>query len=347
MAGRDILILRGDEVAAVLDGHEAELLEVTASAYRAHGAGQSSLPNSLFLRFPNDERNRIIALPAFLGGEFDAAGVKWVSSFPGNLERGINRASAAIILNSTQTGFPVAFIEGSLISARRTAASAALAARELRRGRATRTAGFIGCGPINFEVIRFLLAVWPRLERVLIFDLSAERAAQFRDKCRGLVGGAELEVVREVADIFRRSDVVSLATTAIKPHISDIGGTPPDATILHVSLRDLSPEVILSSDNVVDDVEHVSRAQTSIHLAEQAVGNRDFIRATLAEVLEGTAPAKSAEGRPTIFSPFGLGVLDLAFAKLVYDEAAKRKLGTLIESFHPSAYAEKQQHAGA
>jgi ornithine cyclodeaminase len=88
--------------------------------------------------------------------------------------------------------------------------------------------------------------------------------------------------------------------------------------VLHLSLRDLAPEIILSSVNVVDDVDHCLRANTSPHLAEQQAGHRDFVHATLPDVLTGTAVLP--DDRPVVFSPFGLGVLDLALARHVHDE---------------------------
>jgi ornithine cyclodeaminase len=100
---------------------------------------------------------------------------------------------------------------------------------------------------------------------------------------------------------------------------------------LHVSLRDLAPEILLASTNVVDDVEHCLKANTSPHLVEQLTGSRDFLAGTLAEVMDGRVSVPA--DRPVIFSPFGLGVLDLAVGKYVYDQVASADDLHVIDDF--------------
>jgi N-[(2S)-2-amino-2-carboxyethyl]-L-glutamate dehydrogenase len=328
-----ILILTAGEIDALLAGREEEVMEVVGRAYRAHGAGQSSLPHSTFLRFPDDDSNRIIALPAFLGDGFQVAGMKWIASFPGNLQQGLARASAVLVLNSCATGLPEAILEGSLISAQRTAASAALAARVILGGAPPAAAGFIGTGLINAEIARFLRAALPGIRRALVFDLDPARAARFADSLRE--AGSEVEIAPDLDAVLKTCPLVSFATTAIRPHVADLSSCPPGAVILHVSLRDLAPEAILACDNVVDDVDHVSRAQTSIHLAEQLTGSREFVRCTLAEILEGTAPPRKDGRTVTVFSPFGLGILDLAVGQQVLQRARAEGRGITIPSFLP------------
>jgi ornithine cyclodeaminase len=333
VSGDGILIVGGKEIAELLAGREREIVDVVARAYVAHNRGQSSLPHSLFLRFPGNDLDRIIALPAFLGDGFEVAGLKWISSFPGNLRRGLARASAVLILNDTGTGRPEVMLESSLISARRTAASAALGARTLLEQRPVPRAGLVGTGVINFEIARFLNALCG-VERFLLFDLDAERARSFAASL-GEVGAVEAGVASSLEEVLETCLLVSMATTAIRPHVSDLSRCPAGAVLLHISLRDLAPEVILACDNVVDDVDHACRANTSLHLAEQATGRRDFIRCTLADILDGKAAARRGDGSIAVFSPFGLGVLDIALGKLVADAARAAGRGIVIDDFFP------------
>ena len=335
MHNGDLLILSANEIAALLHDREKEIMDAVRVAYDIHSQGGSTLPHSLFLHFPDNARNRIIALPAYLNHDGGIAGMKWVSSFPGNLDLGVDRASAVLVLNSTQTGRPEALIEGSQISAKRTAASAALAAQYMHADKEVECAGFVGTGLINHEIVRFLLASFPSLKKLVVYDVDPSRAEQFGHRCESEFDGITVKTAADIATLFRAASLISFATTAIEPHVYDLNDCAPGSTILHVSLRDLVPELILSCDNVVDDVDHVCRAKTSIHLAEQYVGHRDFVRCTLAEIFRGEAAPRKDEESIAVFSPFGLGVLDIMVGKLVVDLATEQGMGQVVTSFLP------------
>lgn len=341
MLNDDILILKGNEVASLLEGHELEIIQAVRKAYEAHGRGDDSLPHSTFLRFPHDASARIIALPAYLGNDVQTAGIKWIASFPSNLEKGMDRASAVIILSSIATGRPEAIIEGSVISAQRTAASAALAAQILHKDKSETHLGLVGCGLISFEIARFILASRPEIRSLIIYDKDPQRAIQFKENCHWRFGPVEIQIAEDIPTVFKSSCLISLATTAVKPHIFDLSDCKPGTTILHISLRDISPDQIIFCDNVVDDVDHVCRAETSVHLAEQLVSNRNFMRCTLADVLLGAAGARKNGNGVTIFSPFGLGILDIAVSKFVHRLALNEGRGTVIQSFLPDSWIRK------
>lgn len=332
-----LLILTARDVAELLAGQAADIVRRVRHAYERHAIGDTSVPHSVFLTFPGDTVNRIIGLPAYLGGDAPIAGMKWISSFPGNVERGIERASGVMILNSLQTGRPEVLLDASAISATRTAASAAVAMACLRQQRDD-DAGLIGCGRIGFEIVRYLRAIEPSMTRLTIFDLDAARAKTFESQlARDL---PDLRVTRVVShdEVLRRTRTIVFATTATTPYVSSLRACPSGATILHISLRDIAPDAIVTADNVVDDVDHVCRARTSLHLAEQQTGGRAFIRSTLGDVLRGAAPPRVDADRPVVFSPFGLGMLDLAVADLVRRRAQALGRGQVIEGFCDSSW---------
>lgn len=334
MSGSDLLIISASEVEAALKGREADVLEEVRKAYETHSRGASSLPHSGFLRFPDSDKDRIICLPAYLGDAYQLAGVKWIASMPENVARGMERASAAIILNDRITGRPEVFVEGSIISKQRTAAMAALASKVLAAD-APEVIGFVGCGPINTAIAQFLTAVWPNACRFIAFDLDPPRTEEFGGALCALRPGIEFQAAANLMELLGQCPMVAFATTAITPYVDDLEACPPGAILLHVSLRDLKVDAILSNHNIVDDLEHVNRASTSIHLASQQQNNTDFVHSSLGELLLGKTGLPERDERRIIFSPFGLGVLDLAVAGLVRDFVVKNGGGTTVKSFLP------------
>jgi 2,3-diaminopropionate biosynthesis protein SbnB len=332
-----MLILRRTDVTDVLSGREAEIIDLVADTYRLHDAGLTSLPHSTFLRFPEEHhaRDRIIGLPAYRGGDRPAAGMKWIASFPENVVAGTERASAALLLNSVADGRPVALVEGAVISARRTAASAALAAARLTGERPPHSVLLIGCGVINLEILRFLAVALPELREAALYDTDSARAEAFARRCAEVVPGVKAHAVPDLGVALGEHRLVSLATTAATPHM-DLAACGPDTTVLHVSLRDLTAEAILGAVNVVDDADHVCRERTSLDLAQQVTGDRDFVTASIGALLRGTATLRREPGRPVVFSPFGLGVLDVALAEYVRTEAERRGLGIRVDDFLPA-----------
>ncbi|MET9257598.1 2,3-diaminopropionate biosynthesis protein SbnB [Streptomyces sp. NPDC003717] len=314
-------VVPGEQVERALRGRERDLVGVVESAYRLHGAGRSVNPPSSFLRFGDRPTARIIALPASLGGDVGVDGIKWISSFPENTATGLPRASAVLILNDPVTGYPFACMESSIISASRTAASAASAADRLSRTRERpRRVGFVGAGLIARYVHTFLAATGWEFEEIGVHDTSAAGAAAFRDYLERTGAGGRVTVHEGPEELIRHSDLIVFATVAAAPHVHDPAWFGHHPVVLHVSLRDLAPEILLDAVDVVDDVEHCLRAETSPHLAERLTGDREFVAGTLDDVLTGrlTVPAD----RTVVFSPFGLGVLDLAVGKYAYDRVA-------------------------
>ncbi|MFF4500865.1 2,3-diaminopropionate biosynthesis protein SbnB [Streptomyces sp. NPDC001401] len=325
-------VISGEQVQSVLHGREPEVAGLVEAVYRLHGAGDAVNPPSFFLRFPDRPTSRIIALPASLGGPLRVDGLKWISSFPQNTKSGLPRASAVLILNDPDTGYPFACLESSVISATRTASSAALAADRLSRTRERPTrVGFIGTGLIARHIHTHLTATGWEFEETGVYDLSPDSAAGFRGYLERSGAKGHVTVHDEPETLIRSSDLLVFATVASAPHVHDPSWFSHHPLVLHVSLRDLDPRILLASANYVDDVEHCLKAETSPHLAEQLTGSREFLDGTLNDVLTGRATVP--EDRTVVFSPFGLGVLDLAVGKFVHDEVARRGGLHVVDGF--------------
>ena len=228
-------------------------------------------------------------------------GLKWISSFPENVAAGIPRASAVVILNDHDTGYPFACLESSIISATRTAASAAVAAvaadwlcasRDGRGRPRPARVGFFGTGLIARYIHTFLTGTGWTFDEIGVHDLSADHTAGFRG-CLEKAGPGRITIYEDAEQLIRSSDLVVFATVAGEPHVTDESWFGHNPVVLHVSLRDLAPEILLGSANVVDDVEHCLKANRSPHLAEQLTGSRDFLAGTLDDVMAGrvTVPA--------------------------------------------------------
>lgn len=334
LPSQDFSVIGSDYIRRFVAQDVGRLVELVKATYLTHGRGKTINPDSYFLRFPDRPSARIIALPAAIEEEKPIVGLKWISSFPGNLSRGFHRASAVLILNDHETGYPFACLEGSIISAARTAASAVAAAEALHLSNRVRRMGVIGAGPIARTTCDFLLRTGWQIDEFRVLDLDRERAQAFAHRL-SKQGGLKAEVEDSPEALLSSSDLILFATTAASPHIGNVSLFAHNPTILHISLRDVSTEVVLACQNIVDDVEHCLKAGTSVHLTEQKVGYRNFIDGTLSDILTGKiSPDRN---RPRLFSPFGLGVLDIAVGNAIYQASRNDAEDLVVPRFLPES----------
>ncbi len=312
-------IVPGSTVKRVIDDNTMQIFDAVEAAYRLHGSGNTLNPDSYFLQYPDRPSARIIALPAHLGGAIQKSGIKWISSFPENRASNLARASAVLILNDATTGYPQACIEASLISATRTAASAALAAEHITPKPFGGTLGVIGAGVIARTTVQWLLFRNWKFRKIGLYDVDRKEAEHF-SKWLHDQHNLRADIQDHLEGAVSDSSLILFTTTTLDPYLTDEKLFEHCPTVLHLSLRDICVNVILASQNIVDDVDHCLKARTSLHLTEMAMGNRDFVSGSLVDVLENKF--KPDHDRPRIFSPFGLGVLDLAVGNFVL-EAAK------------------------
>lgn len=285
-------------------------------------------PVKPYLRY-KDPVNRIIAMPAYVGGEFAVAGIKWIASFPGNTDRNLPRAHAVVVLNDADTGIPRAVINTALVSGIRTAAVSGAVIRnylDLRAESGRRyNFGIIGLGPIGRLHLEMILAAFPEaVDRVFVYDLRAERLHDLPEALR-----SKVTVCDDWQSVFRQSDIFMTCTVSNTRYINERPLQP--SLHLNVSLRDYDKTFFGYADCVVvDNWEEVCRENTDIEMAHQQLGLQEEDVLTIIDVLCHDA-LKPFRDKVIMFNPMGMAVFDMAVGQHYYERAIERKLGVVLE----------------
>jgi len=294
-------------------------------ATRTMDAGDFAQPIKPYLRY-RDPVNRIIAMPAFLGGGVDAAGIKWIASFPKNIEVGLSRAHAVVILNRAATGVPFAILNGGLVSAIRTAAVSGCVIRHSRIAeRSGLTLGMTGFGPIGRQhaaMCQVLLG--DRIRELVIYDprLSAADVA-------GVVPGLAIRVASSWQEAYRDADLFITCTVSSTRYID----LPPKSGSLqlNVSLRDYQSAIGMACNRViVDDWDEVCRENTDVEAMSKEKGLRREDCWTLRDVVCREVLRTLPEGAVAQFNPMGMSAFDLAISTLFVTSALERGIGIIL-----------------
>jgi 2,3-diaminopropionate biosynthesis protein SbnB len=302
----------------LLSADRSQVLRLVTEAYRLYAQGLAVEEIPSYLRPPHDARARIIAKPACLYGDQPVAGIKWVGSFPGNLSLGLPRASGLLVLNDMRTGLPMGSLEVAAINAHRTSASAVMALNQLHgRPRGGQAIALVGTGHIGWQMACYLVHEGWVPEAWVLHDLDAVRAQAFAQRLTALTPQVPVRQASSAADAVQAAEVVVFTTTAGVPHLNELT-LRAEQTLLHISLRDLGVAVMASAHNYVDAAELAFSHQTSLHLVELALGHRDCLSGEIDRVLAGGRPD---DGKPVIFSPFGMAILDLAVGQWVVQQS--------------------------
>lgn len=261
-----------------------------------------------------------------------ALGAKLISFVGANRERGLPTLFASYLLSDPDTGAPLAFMEAGFLTAIRTGAASAVAARHLARPDARRLACF-GAGVQAEFQLRCLAAVLP-VEHVSVVGRDPARAQAFAARMREALG-IPVEVTRDRRAAVREADVVTCATTSPRPvfagrdlrpgaHVDAVGAFRP-------STREVDTDAVRRSRVVVDTYDGVweEAGDLLIPIRARAVTRR-HVKAELAEVVAGRKPGRTRPDEITLFKSVGWAPEDAASARLAYDRAMARGIGTEV-----------------
>jgi ornithine cyclodeaminase/alanine dehydrogenase-like protein (mu-crystallin family) len=265
------------------------------------------------------------AMPAWVEAA-RAGGMKWVSAFPDNKTRGLPALSGLIILNDVETGLPEAILDAAWITAARTGAATAVAARALARAN-SRTVGLLGAGVQARANLAALKHVLPQLQRVLVYAPRAEAVESFRQEMSA--HALEAQAVASPEQAVREADVV--VTASPWPRVN---GEPP---IVADWVRPgvFASVVDLDASWTAAAVAHFDRRFTDDLPTMAAAREKGTFRAwpepeDLGRVIAGLRPGRQREEERLVTVILGLGIYDVVVARRVVDEARRRGIGKTL-----------------
>jgi len=323
MAHDTLLYLSRGDVEA-LEIPMAEVIAVVEAALREKGEGTAEMPPKPGVHPGPDAF--IHAMPAYLAG-LGAAGLKWVSGFPANPERGLPYISGLFILNDAETGLPLAVMDCTWITAVRTGAATAVAAKHLARPDA-RVAGIVACGVQGRTNLEALACVLP-LERALAYDILPEAARAYAREM-GERLGIEVVPVDSAEEAVRGADVVVTSGPIRKDPRPTIpaGWLRPGAFACALDFDSYwTGEAMREVDRfATDDAAQLTYYRTVGYFRETPEPYAD-----LGEIVTGRRPGREGAEERTFSMNLGLAIEDVATARLIYERARGAGAGAELE----------------
>ena len=247
------------------------------------------------------------------------------ANFPANPGRGLPTIQGAVLLSDAEDGAPLAIMDSTSITALRTAAASAVAARHLAR-RQCDTVLICGCGGQARAQLEALLCVRePR--RVLVYDADVERATRFAKPF-----GERVVVARDLAAAARASDIVITCTTASKYFLTREMIRPGTFVAAvgadNENKQEIEPRLMAQSKVVTDLTEQARKIGDLHHAIDQGAMSVEAVHAQLGEVVAGRKPARQSDEEIIIFDSTGTGLQDVAAAIAAYHGATRQHVGT-------------------
>ncbi len=300
-----------------------EIISALEFMFREKAEGRVEMPPKIGIHTMPDAF--IHAMPAAISGQ-KAAGMKWVGGYPANSKCGLPYITGLLILNDYETGIPLALMDCTWITAQRTGAATALAAKYLARSD-SETLGILGCGVqgrSNLEALRLRFS----LQRVFAYDTHIERAESYAREMQSRFG-IEVQPVSHSQEAAIASDIVVTAGPILrKPHGTIKAGWLQEGAFASLvdfdsywSSAALAEVDKFCTDDVVQ-MNHYRDLGYFLHIPP--------IHADLAELVTGRKPGREKQEERTMACNLGLALDDIAVAPLIYERALAKGIGTWL-----------------
>lgn len=271
---------------------------------------------------------RINAMPGYVGGEYDMAGIKWIGSGPMNYKKGLPRASVTMVLNDPDTKLPVCIADGTEISTVRTGASGGVAIELLASSKAS-VMTICGAGAQAYTQLEAAVIARPTINTVYVYDIRPENSEKFAQTSKEKYPQIEFIVTQDVEAAARKSDIIDCVTLATEPIIK---GAWLKKGALFMNMADFEGDYdcIRRADKVVVDfwenIKHRMISTVAL-MWKDGLFKDEEVHAELGDILSGEKAPRENDDEIIYFNAVGAGILDIAIAARCYKKAKEQGKG--------------------
>ncbi len=308
------------------------IIEAVEEAFREKGLGETVMPPKTYV-YLTEYNGDFRVMPSYMK-KLGAAGVKIVNVHPNNRRKGMPTVMGVIELIDVETGFPLAIMDGTLITAWRTGAAGAVAAKYLAR-KDSGTMGVIGTGVQGRMQATFTAKTIDSIVEIIAWDVRGDALEKYKAEMEEKLE-LKVTIARTPREVAEKSDILATCTPARKPivkgdwirrgiHINAMGADAPGK-------RELDTNALRKMDKIViDDYEQASHSgEINVPLSNKEL-KPDEIYGEIGEIIAGIKRGRETAEENTLFDSTGLAIQDLSVAWLIYKKAKDRGLGTEIE----------------
>ncbi len=300
-----------------------KVIELVEAAFREKGLGKVEMPPKPGIHTREDAF--IHAMPAYIPA-MNSAGIKWVGGYPENYKKGLPYISGLLILNDPETGMPISVMDCTWITAMRTGAASAVAAKYLARPE-SEVMGVLGCGVQGRTNLIAMSEIFP-IKRVYAYDVRPEAAERYREEMESSLG-VEVVVVDEPRAAVVDADIVVTAGPILKhpTPVIEKGWLKAGGFASPVDFDSYwKPEALAEADKyATDDVSQYLYYRTVGYFLESPDPYAD-----LGEIVTGQKPGRESPEERTISMNLGLALDDMAVAPEIYRRAKELGIGTWL-----------------
>lgn len=328
----EILVLNTEQMKEAIDMKEA--IRANEIALKNYSAGKADIPLRTNLDIEKYD-GKSLYMPGYLEDE-DALGVKIVSVYPDNIQKGLTSVPSLMLLVDAETGFPKCMMNGTYLTQLRTGALAGLGTELLSR-EDSKIFTLIGTGGQAEQQLEAVLAVRD-IEKVNVFGINEEKCLEFVEKVSLKFEdkyNVKIEKCNNLEQAIKESDIITSVTTSKTPtfngewvkkgtHINGVGSYTPD-------MIEIDGKLILKADKVYCDTKDaIVESGDFVNIIKNEGYKKENIDGELGELAVNKSAGRVSDEDITFFKTTGNAVLDIMVAKKIYDFAIEKSIGETI-----------------